>query len=135
MIKGYRTVPADEVLSSLPPERQKKIDARAAELIAEEFALRELWEAKQMTQEDVARKLGGRQVYVSVFRLENRAEMKLSTPREYVGAIGGMLELVVSFPKSRGVKLADLGSSPYRPARSRPVAARKKPARQTDKRT
>lgn len=133
MTKGYRAVPADEVLGSLPPERQRKIDTRAAELIAEELALRELREAKQMTQEDVARKLGGRQVYVS--RLENRADMKLSTLREYVGAIGGMLELVVSFPKGRRVKLADLGSTPRRPGRSRPVAARKKSARNTDKRT
>lgn len=108
MTKEYRTVPADEVFKTLSPERQKKINTRASELIAEEFALRELREAKQMTQEQVARKLGGRQVYVS--RLEKRADMKLSTLRDYVKAIGGQLELVVSFPKGRRVKLSDLGA-------------------------
>ena len=88
--------------------------------------MRELREAKEMTQEDVARKLGGRQVYVS--RLEKRADMKLSTLREYVGAIGGKLELVVSFPKGRRVRLAELGSatSERSAGRRRPPAARRK---------
>lgn len=135
MTKDYRTVPADEVFAAFSPERQKKINARAAELIAEEFALRELREAKQMTQEDVARKLGGRQVYVS--RLEKRADMKLSTLRDYVGAIGGTLELVVSFPKGRRVKLTDLGSAgpAERTPRKRPLAASKKISRKVAKRT
>lgn len=125
MTKEYRTIPADKVFATFSPERQKKITARAAELIAEEFALRELREAKEMTQEDVARKLGGRQVYVS--RLEKRADMKLSTLRDYVKAIGGQLELVVSFPKGRRVKLAELGSATQsETSRKRPVAARKK---------
>ncbi len=121
MTKEYRTIPSDEVLKTFSPDRRKKIKQRAAELIAEEFALRELREAKEMTQEDVARKLGGRQVYVS--RLEKRADMKLSTLRDYVGAIGGKLELVVSFPKGRRVRLAELGS---KEAPKRPIAARKK---------
>jgi transcriptional regulator with XRE-family HTH domain len=134
MTKSYHTVPADEVFGRFSADRQKKIKARAAELIAEEFALRELREAKEMTQEEVARKLGGRQVYVS--RLEKRADMKLSTLREYVGAIGGMLELVVTFPKGQRVKLAELGSK-GRSGRSdgkRPMAARKKTIRRAAKR-
>ena len=135
MTKDYRTVPADEVFATFSPERQKKVNARAAELIAEEFALRELREAKQMTQEQVAQKLGGRQVYVS--RLEKRADMKLSTLREYVGAIGGTLELVVSFPKGRRVKLADLGSAgpAERTPGKRSMAAHKKISRKVAKRT
>jgi len=106
-VKKYRTIAASEVFARLPAERRKKIDDRAAELIAEEYALRELREAKKLTQEDVARRLGGRQVYVS--RLENRSDMKLSTLRDYIGALGGKLEVVASFPKGRRVKLSDLG--------------------------
>lgn len=106
-MKKYRTIAASEVFARLPAERRKKIDDRAAELIAEEYALRELREAKKLTQEDVARRLGGRQVYVS--RLENRSDMKLSTLRDYIGALGGKLEVVASFPKGRRVKLSDLG--------------------------
>jgi transcriptional regulator with XRE-family HTH domain len=133
MTKAYHTVPAEDVLASFSPDRRKKIDARAAELIAEEFALRELREAKQMTQEQVAEKLGGRQVYVS--RLEKRADMKLSTLREYVGAIGGTLELVVSFPKGRRVRLTEIGSatSADRSTKKRPMAARKRSSRKVSK--
>jgi transcriptional regulator with XRE-family HTH domain len=128
MSKEYRTIPADRVLAKLTPERRRKIDDRAKELIAEELALRELREAKQMTQEEVARKLGGRQVYVS--RLEKRADMKLSTLRDYIGAIGGRLELVVSFPKGRRVKLSDLGGDS---SERRPMALRQKRARKIAK--
>lgn len=126
MTKTYRTIPADEVTAGFSPERRRKIDARAAELIAEEFALRELREAEELTQEDVARKLGGKQVYIS--RLEKRADMKLSTLRQYVGAIGGKLELVVSFPKGRRVRLSEIGSAstPDTPPRKRPIAAARK---------
>ena len=132
MSKTYRPIPADEVLANLPAERRKKIEARASELIAEELALRELREAKAMTQEDVARKLGGKQVYIS--RLEKRADMKLSTLRQYVGAIGGKLELVVSFPKGRRVKLAELGAAGAGdPPRSRPVALARKRNRKAAK--
>lgn len=120
MKKEYRTIPAGDVLAGLSSERRRIVQRRAAELIAEEFALRELRVAKKMTQEEVARKLGGRQVYVS--RLEKRADMKLSTLRDYVGAIGGKLELVVSFPKGNTVRLAKLGTA--RPAKSPSVSVK-----------
>lgn len=126
MTKEYRTIPAEEVFETFSPARKKKINARAAELIAEEFALRELREAKRMTQEQVAQKLGGKQVYVS--RLEKRADMKLSTLREYVGAMGGTLDLFVSFPKGKSVRLADIGTKrpAARSAKKRTAQARKK---------
>lgn len=97
MAKEYRAVPADEVIGKLPAERRARIKARATELIAEELGLQELRKSKQVTQEQVAERLGGKQVYVS--RLEKRADMKLSTLREYVKAIGGDLQLVVTFPE------------------------------------
>lgn len=97
MTKEYRAVPADEVIGKLPAGRRARIKARATELIAEELGLQELRKSKQVTQEQVAERLGGKQVYVS--RLEKRADMKLSTLREYVKAIGGDLQLVVTFPE------------------------------------
>ena len=103
MTKDYRTVPADEVFGKLPAERRAKIKKRAAELIAEELGLQELRKSKDVTQEQVAERLGGRQVYVS--RLENREDMKLSTLREYVKAIGGDLQLLVTFPEGQSVRL------------------------------
>lgn len=115
-----RPVTAEAVLSALPPERQARIKARGAELIAEEFALRDLRRAERITQAQVAERLDGRQVYVS--RLEKRADMKLSTLRAYVQAIGGDLELMVTFPEGRTVRLKDIGEATARRRKPRPPA-------------
>lgn len=109
------SVPYEKILAKFPPGRQRKIKKRAAELIAEEYTLRDLRKAKRMTQEEVARRLSGRQVYVS--RLEQRADMKLSTLREYVRALGGDLELMVTFPEDGPVKLRDIGTTTPMPKR------------------
>jgi hypothetical protein len=42
MTKSYRAVSSDEVIASLSPERQARIKARGAALIAEAMALRDL---------------------------------------------------------------------------------------------
>jgi transcriptional regulator with XRE-family HTH domain len=103
------TVPYEEILAGLPAERQAKIKARAAELIAEEFALRDLRKSRRVTQAEMAQRLGGQQVYVS--RLEGRSDMKLSTLRNYVRALGGELQVMVTFPDNETLKLKDIGAS------------------------
>jgi hypothetical protein len=113
------SVPYEKVFSKFSPARQRKIKTRAAELIAEEYALRDLRLAKAVTQEEVAKRLGGRQVYVS--RLEKRADMKLSTLRDYVRAIGGDLQLMVTFPEGKAVKLRDIGALKSRRKRRKPA--------------
>jgi helix-turn-helix protein len=120
------SVPYEKILATFPPARQRKIKKRAAELIAEEFTLRDLRKAKQITQEEVAQRLSGRQVYVS--RLERRADMKLSTLREYVRALGGDLQLMVTFPEDVPVKLRDIGTMSVRKGRN---AAQKSKVRKT----
>ena len=55
------------------------IKTRAKELIAEEMALRDIRKSRALTQEQVAKRLGGKQVYVS--RMESRsASQKANTP-------------------------------------------------------
>jgi transcriptional regulator with XRE-family HTH domain len=103
------SVPYEKILATFSHERQQKIKRRAAELIVEEYTLQGLRKARQMTQEEVARRLIGRQVYVS--RLERRADMKLSTLREYVRALGGDLQLMVTFRGDKVVKLQDIGTT------------------------
>jgi transcriptional regulator with XRE-family HTH domain len=66
-------------------------------LIAEEMALRDIRKSRALTQEQVAKRLGGKQVYVS--RLEGRSDVKVSTLRDYVHALGGELQLMVTFPE------------------------------------
>lgn len=128
----YRAVPLDEVIASLPPERQARIKARAVTLIAEEMALRDLRRARRVTQEEVAERLGGRQVYVS--RFEKRADMKLSTLRDYVRAIGGDLRLMVTFPEGDTVRIKEIGEA--EPSRTRARAnKRKRETRHSTKRS
>ncbi len=114
--KMKTSVPYEKILATFPPARKRKIKKRAAELIAEEFTLRDLRKAKQITQQEVAHRLSGRQVYVS--RLERRADMKLSTLSEYVRALGGDLQLMVTFPGDVAVRLRDIGTISTRKRRN-----------------
>jgi len=123
MRKTYRTIPADDVLARFSPARRAKINVRAARLIAEEIGLSDLRRAKRVTQEQLAGKIGGRQVYIS--RFERRSDVRLSKLREYVEALGGNLELLVTFPDSSAYSLAGLGA-PHRAAQRRRGAVRRK---------
>lgn len=109
MSKAYRTVSSDEISSKLPPERRARISARVEELLAEQLSLRDLRKLRALTQEYVANALGGKQVYVS--RIEQRADVKLSTLRDYVEALGGELQLLVTFPDQEPVMIGKLGKS------------------------
>lgn len=55
----------DDIIKSLSPARRRKVEARAAELIAEEMTLRELRKARKLTQIRMAKKLGITQDSVS----------------------------------------------------------------------
>ncbi len=86
----------DDYLAKLPEEERQAIQERAAELIAEEATLRQLREARERSQEDVAKELHINQAAVS--KLERRTDMYLSTLRSYIEAMGGKLEIVARFP-------------------------------------
>ena len=100
------TVTLRTMMASLDPERRRKIEDRAAELIAEEMTLRELRKARQLTQISVARELGISQDGVS--RLEQRTDLLLSTLRRTVEAMGGSLSLIATFPDRPPVELSRL---------------------------
>jgi transcriptional regulator with XRE-family HTH domain len=86
--------------------QRKKVEARAAALIAEEMTLRELRHARKLTQVRVAKKLGITQDGVS--RLEKRSDLLLSTLRKTVQAMGGSLSLVAEFPDREPVVLSGI---------------------------
>ena len=102
------TVSLDEMMATLDPERRRKIEERAAELIAEEMTLRELRKARKLTQVSVARELGISQDAVS--RLEQRSDVLLSTLRRTVEAMGGNLSLIARFPDRPPVELSGIAS-------------------------
>jgi predicted nucleotidyltransferase/transcriptional regulator with XRE-family HTH domain len=62
----------------------------------EGLSLAELRQARQLSQEALAERLGTRQASIS--KLEGREDMHLSTLRAYVGALGGKLDLTARFP-------------------------------------
>lgn len=121
MSKAYRTVPAEEVLARLSPERRARVNARTLELLAEEIGLADLRRLKGVTQEHLARKLGSRQVQVS--RLENRDDLKLSTLERYFAALGAKLEIFAFFPDSGPFRLARDRKRPSSRGRSGPTIA------------
>jgi Helix-turn-helix domain len=91
-----------QVIAGFSPLCKKQIETRAGKLIAEEMALRDIRKSRALTQEQVAKRLGGKQVYVS--RLQSRSNVKVSTLRDYVHALGGELQLMVIFPDGSKLK-------------------------------
>ena len=96
-------VNVNEKIKKLSPAQRKKVEARAAELIAEEMTLRDLRKARALTQARMAEQLGITQDGVS--RLEKRSDLLLSTLRKTVEAMGGSLSLVAEFPDRAPVVL------------------------------
>ena len=103
-------VNVEDKIAALDPARRRKVEERAAELIAEEMTLRDLRKARQLTQVSVARQLGISQDGVS--RLEQRSDLLLSTLRKTVEAMGGRLSLVARFPDSPPVELTGIAETP-----------------------
>lgn len=96
----------DEVIRKMSPAQRRKVEARAAQLIAEEMTLRELRHARKLTQVRIAKTLGITQDSVS--RLEKRSDLLLSTLRKTVKAMGGKLSLVAEFPDRGPVVLSGI---------------------------
>jgi transcriptional regulator with XRE-family HTH domain len=108
-------VNVDSKINKLSAAHRKKVEARAAELIAEEMTLREMRKARKLTQVRMAKVLGVTQDSVS--RLEKRSDLLLSTLRKTVQAMGGNLSLVAKFPDRAPVVLSGLGEDePKKPA-------------------
>ena len=110
-------VNVNEIIRKLSPAERKKVEDRAAEIIAEEMSLRDLRKARKLTQARVAKVLGITQDSVS--RLEKRSDILLSTLRKTVKAMGGNVRIVAEFPDRAPVVLSDLSEdrSPRKSAR------------------
>ena len=114
----------EEKIKKLSPERRKKVEARAKQLIAEEMTLRELRKAHNLTQERLAKVLKIGQEQIS--RMEQRSDLLFSTLRGYVEAMGGKLVLVVEFPDRQPVivsGIAELNGDAKPPQKSRAASA------------
>lgn len=99
------SVNVNEVIRKLNPTERKKVEDRAAEIIAEEMNLRDLRKARKLTQARVAKTLGITQDSVS--RLEKRSDLLISTLRKTVKAMGGDVRIVAEFPDRAPVVLTE----------------------------
>lgn len=92
----------EQVLAKLPAKRRAKVEQRAAELAT----LKDLRQAAERTQEELATALGVGQDTIS--RLEKRSDMLLSTLKRYVEAMGGKLNLIAKFPNRPPVTIEQI---------------------------
>ena len=110
----------ERIRKDLSPARRKRVEARAARLIAEEMTLQELRRARKLTQVRMAKALGIGQDGVS--KLEKRADLMISTLRKTVEAMGGSLSLVAEFPDRKPVVLSGIAEVEPHP---KPVAPKR----------
>ncbi len=96
-------IAVDDVIASLPKERQKKIAARGNELLAKVQRRMTLGEIRKISQAKMAEALGIGQMQIS--RLEKRKDPRLSTMQRTVAAMGGHLTMIATFPDQEPVVL------------------------------
>jgi transcriptional regulator with XRE-family HTH domain len=88
--------PFSTLLEKMPEARRKRIAARASRL-KKEMALRELRQALDLTQTQLAEAMNMKQAAVSKF--ERQSDLYLSTLRNILCAMGADLKIIARFPE------------------------------------
>ena len=97
-----RNHPWRTLASQLSPEAKARVDRRVRETLAT-MPLAEIRKAIGLTQNELASSLDIAQGSVS--KIENQADMYISTLRKYVHALGGELHLTAEFPDGRTMEI------------------------------
>ena len=84
-----------KLVQDFAPERRANIESKKAEL-REEMALHELRQALGVSQELLADKLDVLQPAIA--KMERRADIRISSLRRLIEAMGGSLEIRAHFP-------------------------------------
>ncbi len=101
MARNYR-----ELQERMEPASRAENKRRVGEEL-QRMALDELRNAKRLTQAELAEILDVPQSSIS--RIEQRADMYLSTLRSYIHAMGGVLQIQAVFPDGGAVAISRLG--------------------------
>jgi transcriptional regulator with XRE-family HTH domain len=88
--------PFSMLLEKMPEMRRKKIASQTLYL-KKEMALRELRQALDLTQAQLAEAMNMKQAAVSKF--ERQSDLYLSTLRNILSAMGADLKIIASFPE------------------------------------
>ncbi len=115
--------PIGELTKDWPAEKLAAVERRKAEL-REEMVLSEVRKALEISQQELARRLGVGQPAVA--KLERRADMHVSKLRSIIETMGGELRVVAEFPQGSVTitNFAGRGEEKARPLR-RPRADRR----------
>jgi len=110
--------PFSTLRNKMSPERRRQVDRRVRQLLTE-INLRELREAFELTQEQLAETLNINQAAIS--KMENQSDMYVSTLRRVLAAMGAQLKVAAVFPGGQEVVI-DQFSRPGSSKRSRASA-------------
>jgi transcriptional regulator with XRE-family HTH domain len=97
--------------NQMSPAARSRVDAKVKATLSA-MPLAEIRKAIGTTQAELAEKFGNGQSSVS--KVENAADMYLTTLRKYIEALGGELHLTATFPDGRSIEIshiADLKAS------------------------
>lgn len=88
--------PFQELADDFAPERRRRVEDLKRDLLAQ-MPLHELRRARALTQQELAERLKVSQPAVA--KMEQRADVYVSSLRSYVEAVGGRLKIVAEFPE------------------------------------
>ena len=111
--------PFKELTKDWPAERRRTVEERTARRLTDiqDAELAELRKALKVSQQELATLLGKSQGAVA--QLEQRTDMKISTLRQTIEALGGHLQLIAEFPTG-DVRLSKLGQEVNEESASNP---------------
>jgi transcriptional regulator with XRE-family HTH domain len=116
----------EDIIASLPPQRQQAIQEETERLIAEEMTLQELRKALAQSQQEISKALHVNQAQVS--KIERRTDMYVSTLRSFIEAMGGQLEIIARLPHHAPVRITQ-----FEGLSKENATTRKPPIRRTTK--
>ena len=93
----------EQLWDDFSDNEKSAIEARYTYLSTEYKTLQEIRKSKNLTQDSMAKLLGIKQENVS--RMERRDDMRLSTIREYIEALGGTLQITATFADNKTINI------------------------------
>jgi hypothetical protein len=100
------TVSFQQILNDLPLDRRQKIEARSAELIAEEQLRQDLRLARALAQDKMVERL--QLPKEDILHLERQSDLHLLMLRNVLREMGGDLRLVIDLPNHPSIDIDNI---------------------------
>jgi transcriptional regulator with XRE-family HTH domain len=94
------TRPFKDLKDKMSPERRERIENQARDILLS-MALQDLRRSRRLTQQELSEILNINQAVLS--KMENQSDMRISTLRRLLAAMGGQLKIVAEFPEGEVV--------------------------------